>query len=94
MIEAMVIVFVMIVAVLVYNIISLSNQIRKLQERSEPELPGYSKFLEDSRDAAFGYIEEVQEAIRDYKTTTESKKKPAIKESYARLISLLPEEES
>ena len=79
---------------LTYKVYQLNKLVYKLKERSEPELPGYSKFLEDSREAAFDYIQEVQDAIRDYKDKTELKKKPAIKESYAKLISMLPEEEA
>lgn len=40
---------------------------KKNKEKQEKEsLPGYDKFLEESRDAAFDYIETVQESLNIY----------------------------
>lgn len=45
----------------------LSNIFQKNKKVEEPQqLPGYDKFLEESRDAAFDYIETVQESLNIY----------------------------
>jgi hypothetical protein len=79
-------------SILLHQILVLQSRIKELKEKSESEPPGYSKFLEDSREAAFSYIEQVQLSVLDFKNKTEAKNKTEIKESYNRLISLLPEE--
>jgi predicted Holliday junction resolvase-like endonuclease len=92
MIEILLIAFVVIVAVFGHWVIVLKAQIKELKQKPESEPQGYFKFLEDSREAAFGYIEQAQLSILDFKNKTEAKNKTEIKESYNRLISLLPEE--
>jgi hypothetical protein len=70
----------------------LKATIKELKNSSSPDPQGYSKFLEDSREAAFDYIEQAQSAISDFKNKTELKNKADIKQSYNKLISLLPED--
>jgi hypothetical protein len=79
-------------SILLHHILVLQSRIKEIKEKSESEPPGYSKFLEDSREAAFSYIEQVQLSVLDFKNKTEAKNKAEIKESYNKLISLLPEE--
>jgi hypothetical protein len=79
-------------SILLHQILVLQSKIKNLKEKTESEPPGYSKFLEDSREAAFSYIEQVQLAIADLKEKTESKDKVETKNSYNKLIELLPEE--
>lgn len=56
-----------------------------------PFAQGYSMFLSDSRDAAFEYIEDVQNAIAELKVATESLDQTNIDQAYAKLIAFLPE---
>jgi hypothetical protein len=79
-------------SILLHQILVLQSRIKEIKEKSESEPLGYSKFLEDSREAAFSYIEQVQLSVLDFKNKTEAKNKAEIKESYNKLISLLPEE--
>jgi len=78
--------------ILIHQILVLQSRIKDLKGKPESEPQGYSRFLEDSREAAFGYIEQVQEAILDLREQTKSKNKAATKQAYDRLISLLPED--
>lgn len=39
---------------------------RNTKKEAEEQLPGYDKFLEDSREEAFKYIEEVQQGVREF----------------------------
>lgn len=65
---------------------------------------GFIKFLSNSRDWAFQYIEEVQESVNDFKETVDpaiaklSKTKDAnvkaIIEAYKNLVEILPKEEN
>lgn len=50
----------------------------------------FLKFLSDSRDDAFGYIDNVQAAITEFRNATDSKDKKQISETYNKLISFLP----
>lgn len=51
---------------------------------------GFIKFLSDSRESAFAYIEDVQVAILNLKDAMESGDESQIAESYNKLISFLP----
>lgn len=79
-------------SILIHQVLVLRSRISDLKSKPESDPPGYSKFLEDSREAAFGYIEQVQVAILDLKVQTNSKNKTAAKQAYDKLISLLPED--
>jgi hypothetical protein len=79
-------------SILLHQILVLQSKIKDLNKKTESEPPGYSKFLEDSREVAFSYIEQVQLAIADLKEKTESKDKVETKNSYNKLIGFLPEE--
>ena len=92
MIEVLAGIALLTILVVVHQMFVLRYKINSLEKSSEPDPQGYSKFIEDSRDAAFGYIEQVQLAILDLKQKTDEKNRAAIKESYNNLISLLPED--
>jgi hypothetical protein len=92
MIEVLLIAFAVTFAVLGHWVLVLKATIKELKNSTTPDPQGYSKFLEDSREAAFEYIQQAQSAITDFKIKTESKNKADIKESYNKLISLLPED--
>lgn len=55
---------------------------------------GFIKFLSQSREWAFGYIEEVQSAIVDLSVAMESKNDDKVKDSYIKLMSYLPKEQA
>lgn len=55
---------------------------------------GFIKFLSQSREWAFGYIEEVQQAIVDFSVAMESKDEEKIAQGYIKLMSYLPKEQA
>lgn len=55
---------------------------------------GFIKFLSQSREWAFGYIEEVQSAIVNLSVAMESKDDDKVKDSYIKLMSYLPQEQA
>lgn len=74
----------------------LYTQLEKLNEtndiKSVEETQGFVKFLSESREWAFGYIEEVQAAITEYKEVCETSVHDLrYKEAYEKLLSFLPE---
>jgi len=61
----------------------------KTVEQSE----GFLKFVSQSRDWAFTYIEDVQAALTDYDNALATKDAIAINESYVKLMDFLPKED-
>jgi molecular chaperone DnaK (HSP70) len=58
-----------------------------------PELQdGFTKFLSESREEAFGYIYDVQEAIDQLRLALDLADEAHISEAYNKLISFLPSE--
>jgi hypothetical protein len=51
---------------------------------------GFVKFLSESRDQAFSYIEEVQDSIVSIKVAMDLNDEALIEEAYIKLISFLP----
>ena len=51
---------------------------------------GFIKFLSESREEAFSYISEVQQAVEYIKMATELQDKTMIDDAYNKLISFLP----
>ena len=76
----------------------LQNQLRlEIERRAADELEdndGFIKFLSQSRDWAFDYIEKVQESIKALQFAVTVNDDTAIKKAYDDLFSHLPEEES
>lgn len=74
----------------------LQNQLRlELERKATEELgnsEGFIKFLSESRDWAFQYIETVQELITKLQTAVKSKDQKAIEEAQEELFNQLPEE--
>lgn len=60
-------------------------------ENSKEVNEGFIKFLSDSRQSAFDYIENVQEAIQNYLTSVENNDDVAMKAYRMELFSYLPE---
>ena len=72
--------------------------IQKVQELASKEdatsveqTEGFLKFVSDSRDWAFEYIEEVQTAISDYVAALDNGDPDRIAESLEKLVGMLPE---
>lgn len=63
---------------------------KSVKKAVEEDLPGYDKFLEDSREEAFKYIEEVQQSVYEYVQEVEpiadKYSKPSSKETKAKHI--------
>ena len=77
------------------NSIILMTQLEKLSETQDikrvEETQGFVKFLSESRDWAFTYIEDVQTAISEYKEMCDSEVHDVrYREAYDKLISFLP----
>ena len=75
----------------------LVNRIEELLAKQEnktlEESDGFIKFVSESRDWAFQYIEDVQEAIINFDKTMSSKDDTQIEEAYNKLKNFLPKEE-
>jgi uncharacterized membrane protein len=73
---------------------ALIDQLTKLSEYSQSleiqQTDGFLKFISESREWAFGYIEEVQEAIVELHGAMEGSDTGKIQEAYNRLIKFLP----
>lgn len=77
--------------------IVLVNRIEELLAKQEnktlEESDGFIKFVSESRDWAFQYIEDVQEAISHFDKTISSKDDMQIEKAYDKLKNFLPKEE-
>jgi hypothetical protein len=73
----------------------LLENIDKISERNSPieQTEGFLKFVSDSRDWAFKYIEDVQAAIQDFNAAVASKNDEQIEIALNNLKSFLPENE-
>jgi hypothetical protein len=70
----------------------LLNKLDRLElENSKEANDGFIKFLSQSRDAAFKYIEDVQVAIQNYLNAINSRDNDAIEIARMELFSHLPE---
>jgi hypothetical protein len=64
------------------------------QDGSEVEkTDGFLKFISDSRDWAFDYIEKVQDAITAYDDALSKNDAVAMNEAYKNLLSMLPQDD-
>jgi hypothetical protein len=73
----------------------LLDSIEKLSGKQNPieKTEGFLKFISDSRDWAFKYIEDVQLAIEDFNKAVDSKNDEQIEAALNNLKSFLPENE-
>lgn len=80
------------VAQLIIDKEKLAYQLDKVQlENSKEVNEGFIKFLSDSRQAAFDYIEQVQSVIQNYLTAVENNNQEAAEAFRIELFSYLPE---
>ena len=68
------------------------NRLNYIVENSSDLNDGFIKFLSESREEAFSYISEVQQALEYIKIATELKDDIMISDAYNKLISFLPNE--
>jgi hypothetical protein len=74
---------------------AMSEEIDRLhfiQENSVDIENGFIKFLSESREQAFEYIEKVQAAMFELESAMQSGNENLIAEAYAKLIGFLPDE--
>ena len=71
----------------------LDNIIQGSENKNIEESEGFVKFLSESRDWAFEYIEDVQQALRAYDIALGLDDAKILNEAYKKLISFLPEDE-
>jgi uncharacterized membrane protein len=71
----------------------LSKIISEQESKKIEETDGFLKFISDSRDWAFKYIEDVQKVINDLKLAITKKDDVEIENAYNALIDFLPKEE-
>jgi hypothetical protein len=68
-------------------------QLEKMQSSNDVEkTDGFLKFVSESREWAFSYIEQVQTAIKEYDVALSKKDPNAMNEAYKKLIAMLPED--
>ena len=85
-------------ALLVQSVFDKEELLKKFEEfvndqsvKAIEETDGFVKFISQSRDWAFEYIEDVQKAIDEYKLSVESKDVKLKKEKYKKLLEFLPD---
>lgn len=71
----------------------LDNLIQTSDNKSIEESDGFVKFLSESRESAFEYIEDIQMALRAYDIALGLDDAKVLNEAYKKLISFLPEDE-
>lgn len=70
----------------------LYNLMDEQQNTSVEQTDGFIKFISDSRDWAFTYIEDVQQALMVYDVALSTDDAKIINEAYKKLMSFLPED--
>lgn len=77
--------------------ITLFEQLAKMVEerdtKSVEETEGFVRFLSDSREWAFDYIDDIQQALTAYDVALSTDNASIINDAYKKLISFLPEDD-
>lgn len=71
----------------------LAKILDKQDNKAIEETEGFLKFVSDSRDWAFTYIEDVQQALMVYDVALSTDDAKIINDAYKKLISFLPEDD-
>jgi hypothetical protein len=71
----------------------LTNLMNEKDDQSVESTEGFLKFISDSRDWAFDYIEKVQDAINAYDEALSKDDAVAMNEAYKNLLSMLPQDD-
>lgn len=69
----------------------IEDLLAKMAQTKIENTNGFTKFLSESRDEAFKYIEEVQSAIEDLRSAMHSKDDKKIKEACEKVVLFLPD---
>jgi uncharacterized membrane protein YccC len=72
----------------------LKETVAMVNSTNVQDKDGFVKFLSESRDWAFSYIEEVQLSIKELESAIEGKDPQALLAAYARLIEHMPKEDN
>jgi len=76
------------------NRIQTMVQLEKMQGSNDVEkTDGFLKFVSDSRDWAFQYIEDIQKALVEYDAALNTDDAKIINEAYNKLMGMLPDDE-
>ena len=68
-------------------------QLEKMQSSNDVEkTDGFLKFVSESREWAFEYIENVQQAIKDYDVALSKQDPNEMNEAYKKLVAMLPDD--
>lgn len=70
----------------------LAKMLEKQDNKAIEETEGFLKFISESRDWAFTYIEDVQQALQVYDVALSTDDAKIINDAYKKLISFLPED--
>lgn len=73
---------------------TIDRMVEEIDLLSMKESDGFVKFLSDSREWAFNYIEEVQSAIESLEVAMESEDNQKIRDAYTELLKHLPGQEN
>ena len=76
----------------VMTMIQLEKMTAEQSAQSVEKTDGFLKFISESRDWAFTYIEDVQAAIKEYDTALSKQNPDQMNKAYKKLIDLLPED--
>lgn len=71
----------------------LAKMLEKQDNKAIEETEGFLKFISESRDWAFTYIEDVQQALQVYDVALSTDDAKIINDAYKKLISFLPEDD-
>lgn len=71
----------------------LAKMLEKQDNKAIEETEGFLKFISESRDWAFTYIEDVQQALMTYDVALSTDDAKIINDAYKKLISFLPEDD-
>ena len=76
----------------VMTMIQLEKMTAEQSAQGVEKTDGFLKFISESRDWAFTYIEDVQAAIKEYDTALSKQNPDQMNKAYKKLIDLLPED--
>ena len=74
-------------------VLQLAEMVQQRDAKSVEETDGFLKFISESRDWAFQYIEDVQQALMVYDVALNTDDAKIINDAYKKLISFLPNDD-
>lgn len=76
----------------VMTMIQLEKMTAEKNNQAVEKTDGFMKFISESRDWAFTYIEDVQAAIKEYDAALSKQDPQQMNDAYKKLIDMLPED--